>query len=35
MAEGLQTIIVQCTGCLQESILHYPPSDSVDDAEDD
>jgi len=26
-----QTIIVQCTGCLQESTLQCPPLDSDDD----
>jgi hypothetical protein len=35
VAEGLQTIIVQCTGCLQESTLQCLPPDSGDDAEDE
>ena len=35
VAEGLQTLIVQCTGCLQESTLQFLPPDSDDDAEDE
>ena len=31
VAAAFNTITVQCTGCLQESTLPYPPHDSDDD----